>query len=121
MVLADNWEKIMLPELAVLVVQAAEQVVPVVVLSVLAALTAAMAEMVAALDKERQRESSENRAANYILAAVEQFAAMTTLHLLAVLAVVVMAADPAVLEQLTRVAAVVVLLIQPRVLVVPVS
>ena len=121
MVLADKWAAPMLLELEALVVLEAEPVVPVVVLSVLAALTAAMAEMVAALDKERQRESSENRAVTYILAAVEQFAATTTLHLLAVLAVVVLVADPAVLEQLTRVAAVVVLLIPHQEQAVPVS
>ena len=102
----------MLPELEALVVQAAAQVVPVVVLSVPVDLTAAMAEMVAALDKDRPRESSENRAVNYILAAVEQFAATTMRHLQEVLAVVVLVEDPAALEQLTRVAAVVVLLIQ---------
>ena len=119
--LAENWVALLLPELEALVVQEAAQVVPVVVLSVLAALTAVMAEMVAALDKERPRENSENRAATYILAAVEQFAATTMLHLLAALAVVVLVADPEVLEQLTRVAAVVVLLIQHPAMVVPVS
>ena len=105
-------EELMLPELEALVVLVAAPEAPVVVLSVLAALTEEMAEMAAALDRARPPENLVKHLENSTLVAAEQFAATTMLPLPAVLAVVVMVADPAVLEQLTRVAAVVVLLIQ---------
>ena len=111
----------MLLELEALAVLAAAPEVLAVVLSAPAALTAQTVVTAVALDRERLQESLVKHLANSTPVAVEQFAATTTLHLLAVLAVVVMVADPAVLEQLTRVAAVVVLLIQHPALVVLVS